>query len=226
MAGPCSVETRDQLGRTARAVQASGARVLRGGAFKPRTSPYSFQGHGEDGAAVDARRGGRAGRRGRQRGDGRAHHRDDAALRRLPAGRRPQHAELRPAASELGRVRKPVLLKRGMSATIEEWLLSAEYVLAGRQQPGDPVRARHPHLRERDPQHARHLGHPGGEEAQPPADPGRPQPRHRPARQGDPHGARGHRRRRRRPADRGPPRPGQGALRRRAEPVPRSSSTA
>ena len=48
MAGPCSVETRDQVGRVAHAVQAAGARVLRGGAFKPRTSPYAFQGHGEE----------------------------------------------------------------------------------------------------------------------------------------------------------------------------------
>ena len=115
----------------ARAVQASGARVLRGGAFKPRTSPYSFQGHGEE-----------ALRWMREVGDelGVAVVSEVMdlrtiemmlQLRRLPAGGRAQHAELRPAASELGRVRQPVLLKRGLSATIEEWLLSAEYILAG-----------------------------------------------------------------------------------------------
>jgi 3-deoxy-7-phosphoheptulonate synthase len=130
MAGPCSVETRDQFGQTARAVQHSGARVLRGGAFKPRTSPYSFQGHGEAalqwmrevadelGVAVvsevmDVRT-------------------IEMMLRYVDClqvgARNMQNYDL---LRELGRVRKPVLLKRGLSATIEEWLLSAEYVLAG-----------------------------------------------------------------------------------------------
>jgi 3-deoxy-7-phosphoheptulonate synthase len=130
MAGPCSVETRDQLRAVAGSVQTSGARVLRGGAFKPRTSPYSFQGHGETalqwmresadelGLAVvsevmDVRT-------------------VEMMLRYVDClqvgARNMQNFDL---LKELGRVRKPVLLKRGMSATIEEWLLSAEYILAG-----------------------------------------------------------------------------------------------
>ena len=103
---------------------------------------------------------------------------------------------------ELGRVRKPVLLKRGISATIEEWLLSAEYVLAGGNMDVDPVRARHPHLRELHPQHARHLGDSGRQEAESSAGLRRSQPRHRTPRQGRADGARRRRRRRRRPADR------------------------
>ena len=82
---------------------------------------------------------------------------------------------------ELGKVRRPVLLKRGLSATIEEWLLCGGVHPGGRQRPGDPVRARHPHLRERHAQHARHLGGPGDQEPQPPADRGGPEPRHRAA---------------------------------------------
>ncbi len=130
MAGPCSVETREQLGAVAHAVQASGARALRGGAFKPRTSPYSFQGHGEE-----------ALRWMREAADelGLAVVSEIMDLRTLEmflryadclqvGARNMQNFDL---LKELGRVRKPVLLKRGMSATIEEWLLSAEYILAG-----------------------------------------------------------------------------------------------
>jgi len=130
MAGPCSVETREQLGETARAVQHSGARVLRGGAFKPRTSPYSFQGHGE--AALQWMR---------EAADelGVAVVSEVMDVRTIEmmlryvdclqvGARNMQNFDL---LRELGRVRKPVLLKRGLSATIEEWLLSAEYVLAG-----------------------------------------------------------------------------------------------
>jgi 3-deoxy-7-phosphoheptulonate synthase len=130
MAGPCSVETREQLGTVARAVQAAGARVLRGGAFKPRTSPYSFQGHGEE-----------ALRWMREVGDelGLAIVSEVMDLRTIEmmlryvdclqvGARNMQNFDL---LKELGRVRRPVLLKRGMSATIEEWLLSAEYLLAG-----------------------------------------------------------------------------------------------
>jgi 3-deoxy-7-phosphoheptulonate synthase len=133
MAGPCSVETREQLGTVARAVQAAGARVLRGGAFKPRTSPYSFQGHGEE-----------ALRWMREVGDelGLAIVSEVMDLRTIEmmlryvdclqvGARNMQNFDL---LKELGRVRRPVLLKRGMSATIEEWLLSAEYLLAGGNQ--------------------------------------------------------------------------------------------
>jgi len=133
MAGPCSVETREQVGTVARAVVSAGARVLRGGAFKPRTSPYSFQGHGEE-----------ALRWMREVGDelGLAIVSEVMDLRTIEmmlryvdclqvGARNMQNFDL---LKELGRVRRPVLLKRGMSATIEEWLLSAEYLLAGGNQ--------------------------------------------------------------------------------------------
>jgi 3-deoxy-7-phosphoheptulonate synthase len=130
MAGPCSVETRDQVRAVATAVQSSGARVLRGGAFKPRTSPYSFQGHGEE-----------ALRWMREVGDDLglavvSEVMDTRAIEMMMryvdclqvGARNMQNFDL---LKELGKVRKPVLLKRGLSATIEEWLLSAEYILAG-----------------------------------------------------------------------------------------------
>jgi 3-deoxy-7-phosphoheptulonate synthase len=130
MAGPCSVESRDQLRTVAGAVQGSGARVLRGGAFKPRTSPYAFQGKGEEalrwmreaadelGLAVIS-----------EVMDTRAVEMMLRYVDCLQVGaRNMQNFDL---LKELGRVRKPVLLKRGMAATIEEWLLSAEYILAG-----------------------------------------------------------------------------------------------
>jgi 3-deoxy-7-phosphoheptulonate synthase len=130
MAGPCSVETREQVIDVARSVNASGARVLRGGAFKPRSSPYAFQGHGE--AAL---------RWMREAADasGMAVVSEVMDTRNIEmmmryvdclqvGARNMQNFDL---LKELGRVRKPVLLKRGLSATIEEWLLSAEYILAG-----------------------------------------------------------------------------------------------
>jgi 3-deoxy-7-phosphoheptulonate synthase len=130
MAGPCSVETRDQVRTVAQSVGASGARVLRGGAFKPRTSPYAFQGHGET-----------ALRWMREVADeaGLAVISEVMDLRTIEmmlryvdclqvGARNMQNFDL---LKELGKVRRPVLLKRGMSATIEEWLLSAEYILAG-----------------------------------------------------------------------------------------------
>jgi 3-deoxy-7-phosphoheptulonate synthase len=130
MAGPCSVETREQVGIVARSVAASGARVLRGGAFKPRSSPYSFQGHGEE-----------ALRWMREAADenGLAVVSEVMDLRTIEmmmryvdclqvGARNVQNFDL---LKELGKVRKPVLLKRGLSSTIEEWLLSAEYILAG-----------------------------------------------------------------------------------------------
>ncbi|HEX5070389.1 MAG TPA: 3-deoxy-7-phosphoheptulonate synthase [Vicinamibacterales bacterium] len=130
IAGPCSAETEAQVETTAAAVKRAGAKILRGGAFKPRSSPYSFQGLGEAGlrmlrAAAD---------------------RHDlqlitevmevsqielieryADIHQVGARNMQNYSLLR----ELGRAKKPVLLKRGISATIEEWLLSAEYVLAG-----------------------------------------------------------------------------------------------
>ena len=130
MAGPCSAETEDQVRATAAAVRRAGAKIFRGGAFKPRSSPYSFQGLGEPGLRML---------------------RDAATAENLAlvsevmdvsqiglidrycdifqvGARNMQNFTL---LRELGHARKPVLLKRGIAATIEEWLLSAEYVLSG-----------------------------------------------------------------------------------------------
>ena len=130
IAGPCSVESEAQIVGVARAVKESGAAALRGGAFKPRTSPYSFQGMGNDGIRLlqEAR-----------------------AATGLPivteimstsniemfemcvdviqvGARNMQNFDL---LKQLGKTTKPILLKRGLSSTIEEWLMSAEYILAG-----------------------------------------------------------------------------------------------
>jgi 3-deoxy-7-phosphoheptulonate synthase len=130
MAGPCSVETEEQVHATAAAVKRAGAKVLRGGAFKPRSSPYSFQGLGEEGLRL-------------LRSAANAHNLKvisevmDASQIDLigkysdifqVGARNMQNFTL---LRELGHARKPVMLKRGLSATIEEWLMSAEYVLSG-----------------------------------------------------------------------------------------------
>ncbi|MGB3542711.1 3-deoxy-7-phosphoheptulonate synthase [Rubrivirga sp.] len=129
MAGPCSVESEDQIFRSAEAVAASGAQILRGGAFKPRSSPYSFQGLGKDGlkmmrAAADA-----YGLRvvtevmAESQIEVVAEYADV-----LQIGAR--NMQNFPLLQEVGKAGVPILLKRGMSATIQEWLMSAEYVLA------------------------------------------------------------------------------------------------
>jgi 3-deoxy-7-phosphoheptulonate synthase len=129
MAGPCSVEGEEMVLETARFVAAQGARILRGGAFKPRTSPYSFQGLGEAGLRMLATA------------------REETGLRVVSEVIAPADVELLVGyvdmlqvgtrnmqnyalLQEVGRAGKPVLLKRGMSSTIEEWLLAAEYVLS------------------------------------------------------------------------------------------------
>jgi 3-deoxy-7-phosphoheptulonate synthase len=130
MAGPCSAETEDQVEASAAAVKRAGAKVLRGGAFKPRSSPYSFQGLGEEGLRL-------------LRSAADRHNlalvteimdisqlsviEKYAHILQVGARNMQNYTLLR----ELGRARLPVLLKRGISATIEEWLLSAEYILAG-----------------------------------------------------------------------------------------------
>ena len=129
IAGPCSVESYEQLLETAKAVKAAGAVMLRGGAFKPRTSPYAFQGLGEDGLKLLAQV------------------RDEVGLPvvseaidhevcdlveqyadviQIGARNMQNYTLLRRA----GRASKPVLLKRGLSATFEEWLMAAEYIMA------------------------------------------------------------------------------------------------
>jgi 3-deoxy-7-phosphoheptulonate synthase len=130
MAGPCSVETRDQIERIAEIVAKAGAKVIRGGAFKPRSSPYSFQGLGEDGLQLMREAADRNGLLVI------SEVMDHTQIPLLGAysdifqvgARNMQNFNL---LRELGRQRKPVLLKRGISATIEELLLSAEYILAG-----------------------------------------------------------------------------------------------
>jgi 3-deoxy-7-phosphoheptulonate synthase len=130
MAGPCSAESEAQVRAAAAAVKRAGAKIFRGGAFKPRSSPYSFQGLGEAGLKM-------------LRGAADRHDlklvtevmensqielvEQYADILQVGARNMQNYALLR----ELGRSRKPILLKRGISATIEEWLLSAEYILAG-----------------------------------------------------------------------------------------------
>jgi len=129
MAGPCAAETREQVMSTARAVKAAGARILRGGAFKPSTSPYSFRGLGEEGLKLLAEA------------------KEETGLPLITEVLTPQDVELVikyadilqvgarnmqnfVLLDEVGRANMPVMLKRGLSATIQEWLLAAEYILA------------------------------------------------------------------------------------------------
>jgi 3-deoxy-7-phosphoheptulonate synthase len=130
MAGPCSVESRDQIERSADIVADGGAKVIRGGAFKPRSSPYSFQGLGEEGLEMMRKA---ADRRGLLVVTEVMDQTQIPLLLQytdiLQVGaRNMQNYNL---LRELGKIRKPVLLKRGISATIEELLLSAEYILSG-----------------------------------------------------------------------------------------------
>ena len=128
MAGPCAVESPEQLLATARAVQASGASILRGGAFKPRTSPYSFQGLKEEGLEllkwVSCETGLPI---VTEVMDTRKVEQVCAYSDMLQVGSRHMHSY--PLLEEVGRTDKPVLLKRGMSATLDEFLFAAEYVL-------------------------------------------------------------------------------------------------
>lgn len=129
MAGPCSVESREQVLEAAIVVKEAGAQILRGGAFKPRTLPYSFQGLGEEGLKLLAEA------------------RDETGLPIVTEVMDPSEVELVatyadilqigtrnmqnfPLLKSVGRTDKPVMLKRGMSATINEWLGCAEYILA------------------------------------------------------------------------------------------------
>jgi len=129
MAGPCSVESEKQIVETAKAVKASGAKVLRGGAFKPRTSPYSFQGLEEEGLKLLALA------------------REETGLPFVTEVMNPREVDLVAKYTdviqigarnvqnfsllkEIGRLKKPTLLKRGMMTTIQEFLMSAEYVMS------------------------------------------------------------------------------------------------
>jgi 3-deoxy-7-phosphoheptulonate synthase len=129
IAGPCAVESEKQIMTIAKAVKDAGAKILRGGAFKPRTSPYSFQGMGEEGLKLLRKAG------------------DEFGLAVITEIMHPSRIDLIykytdifqlgsrnmqnfPLLRELGKVDKPVMIKRGMSATIDEWLMAAEYILA------------------------------------------------------------------------------------------------
>ena len=129
MAGPCSVESEAQLCTVAESVKKSGATFLRGGAFKPRTSPYSFQGLEESGLDLlrEARRLTGLPIVTEIMGEEQIPEFEDVDILQVGA-RNMQNFRLLKA---LGRTKKPVLLKRGLSATIEEWLMSAEYIMAG-----------------------------------------------------------------------------------------------
>ena len=129
MAGPCVVENKKQIFETAQQVKAAGAKILRGGAFKPRTSPYSFQGLEEDGLKLLAQAGEETGL---------AVVTEVMSVNQIElvgkytdifqvGARNMQNFVL---LKELGKTKKPILLKRGMSATLEELLLSAEYILS------------------------------------------------------------------------------------------------
>jgi 3-deoxy-7-phosphoheptulonate synthase len=128
MAGPCAVESEKQLLDTARAVKSAGAMVLRGGAFKPRTSPYQFRGLGENGLKMLAQVG------------------KETQMPIITEVMSPDHVDLVAKyvdilqigarnmqnfvlLDEVGKIKKPVMLKRGLSATIEEWLLAADYIM-------------------------------------------------------------------------------------------------
>jgi 3-deoxy-7-phosphoheptulonate synthase len=128
IAGPCAIEGREQALATARAVKTHGASLFRGGVFKPRTSPYSFQGLGEKGLEIlaEVRRNFGLGAVAEMTSPSQADAMEGAVDMVQIGSRNMQNFELLKSAARLG---KPVLLKRGFSATIEEWLLSAEYLL-------------------------------------------------------------------------------------------------
>ena len=128
MAGPCSVETEEQVVEVAKAVKASGARFLRGGAFKPRTSPYSFQGLGAEGLEL---------LKLARKATGLPIVTELMAINQIPlfqdvdiiqiGARNMQNFDL---LKEVGKLHQPILLKRGLSATVKEFLMSAEYIMA------------------------------------------------------------------------------------------------
>ncbi len=129
IAGPCSIESEEQLTTVARAVKQSGAKLLRGGAFKPRTSPYSFQGLENEGLRLLLAAGKEVGLPVVTEIMGESQLDDFADVDVIQVGaRNMQNFRL---LKELGHSRKPILLKRGLSATIEEFLMSAEYIMAG-----------------------------------------------------------------------------------------------
>ena len=130
MAGPCTIESEEQMVKTAAAVRAAGARVMRGGAFKPRTSPYSFQGLGEEGLKLMRRVADEYGLLViSEIMDKSQIALMDRYVDIFQVGAR--NMQNYPLLRELGKVERPVLVKRGLAATVDEWLMSAEYVISG-----------------------------------------------------------------------------------------------
>jgi len=129
VAGPCSVENSEMIVETALAVKSAGAKFLRGGAYKPRTSPYAFQGHGESALSLlaEAREASGLGIITEVMDTSDIDKIAEVADVLQVGARNMQNFSL---LKQIGRQSKPVLLKRGMSATIEEWLMAAEYILA------------------------------------------------------------------------------------------------
>lgn len=129
MAGPCSVESEEQIVYCAQRVKAAGAQILRGGAFKPRTSPYSFQGMGEEGLRLLSLAKKETGMPIVTELMDIKHLElfDDVDIIQIGA-RNMQNFEL---LKEIGHCNKPILLKRGLANTLQEWLMSAEYIMAG-----------------------------------------------------------------------------------------------
>mgnify|MGYP000879637738 CR=1 FL=1 len=129
IAGPCSVESEAQITEVARRVQSAGATILRGGAFKPRTSPYSFQGMGAEGIDLLLKAKEATGLPiiSEVMDPSQLPLFEDVDILQIGA-RNMQNFQL---LKEVGKMRKPVLLKRGLSATYQEWLMSAEYIMAG-----------------------------------------------------------------------------------------------
>ncbi len=130
IAGPCTIESLEQIESTAKALSECGVKILRGGAFKPRTSPYSFQGLGEEGLKIIRKVADKYGMIVAS---------EIMEISQIPlflkyvdilqvGARNMQNFNL---LKELGMINKPIIIKRGLSATIEEWIMSAEYVMAG-----------------------------------------------------------------------------------------------
>jgi hypothetical protein len=215
IAGPCSVETHPQMHAAAEGARAGGAQLMRGGAFKPRTSPYAFQGKGIEGLKLL---------------------KDAAASCKLPVvtelmdarmldeflkhgvdviqigTRNMQNFDLLKA---VGQVTTPVILKRGMSATISEWLMAGEYIAAGGKPQHHLLRAGHSHVRDGLPQRARRDRDRGDEARDAPSGDRRSVARRRQGVDGARIVVRGGRRGGRRSPDRDPPDAEGGAVRRR-----------
>ncbi len=195
MAGPCGIETREQAFAVAERVSKAGARFFRGGAYKPRTSPYAFQGLGVEGLKILAEIRDQFGLLIATEAidhETLDHVEEYADIIQIGARNMQNFSLLKRA----GRAKKPVLLKRGMSATLEELLMAAEYIMSEGNYNVDPLRARRAYLCRSHPQHARPQHRSCGTAPQPFAHHRRSQPWHRQTQQSHSALARSHCRRR------------------------------